>query len=121
MEQIAARIVEVEQHRLSLERESLEASRAAALTPASEGWQLAALDRFRRYAIDADQRFAGELVRLSERLEAQRKVIVEANKNVRMLELLKERRLEGWRAEAGKEEEALVSDLVIAQFSRRQS
>lgn len=120
MEQIAASIVQVEQHRLSLERESLEASRAASLTPATEGWQLLALDCFRRYAIDADQRFAAELVRLGERLSAQRNVIVEANKNVHMLELLKERRIEGWRAEAGREEEALVSDLVIAQWSRRQ-
>lgn len=119
MELIAAGIAQVEQHRLSLERESREAARAAALTPSSDGWQLAALDRFRRYAIEHDQRLAAEIVRLAQRLDAQRKAVVDANKIVRMLELLKERRLAGWREEAAKEEESVVSDLVVAQWSRR--
>lgn len=119
MEQIAASIVQVEQLRLSLDRESREAARAAALTPSSEGWQLVALDRFRRYAIEHDHRLAAELVRLGQRLDEQRRSVVEANKSVRMLEMLKQRRLAGWREEVSKEEEAIVSDLVIAQWSRR--
>jgi flagellar protein FliJ len=119
MEQIAAGIIQVEQHRLALDRESREATRAAALASTAEGWQLVALDRFRRYAIEQDQRLAAELQRLGKRLEEQRQAVVDANKNVRMLELLKERRLSGWREEVSKEEEAIVSDLVIAQWGRR--
>lgn len=120
MEQIAADIARAGQLRLALDRECHEAARAAALTPSSDGWQLAALDRFRRYAIQQDRRFADELARLTQHLDLQRNAVVEANKNVRMLELLKERRLAGWREEVNKEEEATVSDLVIAQWSRRQ-
>ncbi|MBA3974751.1 MAG: hypothetical protein C0504_11115 [Candidatus Solibacter sp.] len=119
MEQIAAGIAQVEQFRLALGRESREATRAAALASTAEGWQLAALDRFRRYAIEQDQRFAAELLSLAQRLDVQRQAVVEANKNVRMLELLKERRLAGWREEVSKEEEAIVSDLVVAQWGRR--
>lgn len=119
MEQIAAGIAQVEQHRLALDRESRQATRAAALASTAEGWQLLALDRFRRYASEQDQRLAAELTSLGKRLEDQRQAVVDANKNVRMLELLRERRLAGWREQVSREEEATVSDLVIAQWGRR--
>lgn len=119
LEQIASGIAQIERHRAELDQESQKASLAAAEASASEGWQLSSLQSFHRFAIEEDRRLAAARRQMLDRLEAQHKQVVEAHKQVRILEVLKEKRLEDWNVEAGREQEKLVSDLVVARWNMR--
>lgn len=119
IEQFAGAIAQIEQRRLALHKESQSASLAVSSSASVAGWQLGALSRFHRYALDEDRRLVEARLKSQERLEAQRQVVVEAHKQVRILEVLKEKRLAGWRAEADKEQEQLVSEIVITQWNTR--
>ncbi len=121
IEQIAAGISLIEERRLALGKESQSASLAVAAAASVDGWQLSALNRFHRYALEENHRLVEARLKSRERLEAQRRMVVEAHKQVRILEVLKEKRLANWRAEADKEQEQLVSELVIAQWNARRS
>ncbi|HNY40377.1 MAG TPA: hypothetical protein PKJ41_08275 [Bryobacteraceae bacterium] len=121
LDQIASGIAQIERHRAELDQMNREASRAAAEGRAVEGWQLASLDEFHRFAVQEDRRLAAARSQMQDQLEDHRKQVVEAHKQVRILEVLKEKRLADWKAEAGREQEKLVSDLVVARWSARHS
>lgn len=81
--------------------------------------ELAALEAYRL-------RLARERVRLQQaetdcegRLAAQRERVLEARRDVRLIEKLKERRLAEWQAEADRELEALAAEVFLARWGRR--
>jgi flagellar export protein FliJ len=119
LEQIASGIARIEQRRADLDQESRAASLATATAGASEGWQLSSLHSFHRFAVEEDRRLATTRSQMLDQLDAQRKKVVEAHKQVRVLEVVKEKRLEDWKAEADREQENLVSDLVVSRWSAR--
>jgi len=102
-------------------KQSHSASPAVAAAASVDGWHLSALDRFHRYALEENQRLVQSRIKSQERLEAQRRQVVEAHKQVRILEVLREKRLANWRSEADKEQEQLVSELVVAQWNARRN
>ncbi len=119
IEQIVSEISQTEQRRLVLGREVQSASLAVSSATSVEGWQLSALSSFHRYALEENERLFRARLKSQERLETQRRQVVEAHKQVRILEVLKEKRLADWRQEADKEQEQMVSELVIAQWNAR--
>lgn len=119
LEQISAGIAEVDRHRAELDQMNRDAARAAAGANALEGWQLSCLHQFRRFARQEDRRLEGMRDQLADQLEDQRLKVVEAHKKVRILEVLKEKRLEDWRIELDREQEQAISDVVVARWAAR--
>jgi len=78
--------------------------------------ELVAEDAFRRYSGLERLRLKAAEREVAGRIEQQRAVLIEAQRQVEMLNRLKEKRLASWRAELDRETENAVSELVIARW-----
>ena len=65
------------------------------------------------------ERLEQERASCERRITAQRVRVLEAERNLRLLEKLKERRFAEWRAESEREQENLVSEIFLSQWRRR--
>jgi len=78
-----------------------------------------ALDGYRRFMASERQRFLRLRTELEIRIEKQRNALVEAERKVEALSRMRDDKKAEWRAELDKEQEALVSELVVARWGRR--
>ena len=88
---------------------------AAARRPMT-GRQLARLDDFRLYAKRQQQLLAARQDELRGRIAEQRGRLVEARRNFRLLERLKQQALEEWERDYYREMENLASELHLARW-----
>ncbi len=77
---------------------------------------LLAVDGFRRFAALESARLVEEIRQFASRIEAQRAAVVEARREVEVLERFREKRLNAWRQEVDRETERQVAELVIARW-----
>jgi len=108
----------LEERRLQVLEEAAQARqrlRAMAVIPVD---QLTALQAFQRFTTEEVKRIGQAKLSLSVRIEEQKLALKLARRNVEALEKLKERRFQAWRAEADREMEAAVAELVIGRFRR---
>jgi hypothetical protein len=101
--------------RLSAELE--EAARLVLAT--SDPQQLAALSPFRERVNAERQRIDGRRAECNRRIAEQRERILAAERNVRLLERLKARRLGEWNAALAKELDLLATDSYLAKWTQR--
>ncbi len=96
-----------------------EKSRENTLSKATiSAFDLSALDSFRR-ALDHERaRLENEMSELDLQIEGQRKKVVEADRQCRLLEKLRDRRYAEWRKLAEREWEKEASDLYLAKWNR---
>ena len=90
----------------------------AAAAPAIE--ELLALDAYRGFANRERVRMSQIETGLRSKAEAQRQLLVEAERRLEALNRLKERKFSDWRRELDKEQETLVAELVVARWGRRE-
>lgn len=95
------------------------AERAVLSAGTVEAQQLAALETHRRHLARERVRLLGERAGLEQRIAAQRQRVLKAERDLRLLEKVKERRLTEWRAAADREQEALASELFLARWRRK--
>jgi hypothetical protein len=81
------------------------------------GRELAALGEFRLLVRSREADIARQRAERVKSLAAQRAVLLEAQRRCRLLERLKERRLEEWRLAGNKETEDLASETYLAQWT----
>ena len=93
---------------------------AASTRQAVDGQQLADLDDYRLYSKREEQRLAAQREQLQGRIAEQRGRLVEARRNFRLLEKLKQSRLEEWERDYHREVESLASELHLARWNREQ-
>jgi len=86
-----------------------------------DGQQLAALSYHRHYLEREAARMAAERADCAKRIAAQQQRVVEAERKVRLLERLKERRLAEWNFEFNREMEALASETFLAKWAREKT
>jgi flagellar export protein FliJ len=98
-----------------LQAEGEEAARVALAS--GDPQQLAALGPFREHLRRERGRVEGLRAACETRLAGQRNRTLEAERNVRLLERLKGRRLADWNAAASKELELLATDSFLARWS----
>jgi flagellar export protein FliJ len=108
---ILLRLKELEELRQRAEQALLEA-------PAVTGSELAALEAYRRRLNLERARKQQELTDCEPRIEAQRQRVLEAQRRVRLLERLRERRFSEWEAELNRELEALAAESYLARWKR---
>jgi flagellar export protein FliJ len=102
-----------------LDAEKAEAERAVLRSASVEADDLAALDRHRLHVAREKQRLRRQRADCQRRIAAQREQVLKAERDVRLLEKLKERRLAEWQVGADREQEALASELFLARWNRR--
>lgn len=118
LEVLLAERLALERRQAALEREELaarESLRAAAVLGSNE---LEAVDHFQRFAAAERLRFLHEAGELASRIERQRALLLEARRDVEVLARLRRQRLDAWRAEADRELEASVAELVVARWKQ---
>lgn len=110
-----------EQRRLRLQRECLTAEMAASLNhlagqPTACAEELCALNSFCLYAQHEERRLEHTERQVGHEIDRQREQLLKARRDVEVLDRLREKRLGQWRAEADKEQENLVAELVVARW-----
>jgi hypothetical protein len=86
-----------------------------------EGQELVAMIHHRRYLERETARIAAARADCEKRIAAQRQRVLEAERKVRLLERLKERRLAEWTFEANRELEALAAETFLSKWVREKS
>lgn len=116
--QLIAEQAALERSRAALEREERLIMESLRRLPVLSASDLAAADGFRRFATAECARLLSEAGLLASRIEAQRRAVLSARREVEILERLREKRLQDWRAELDKEMEQQVAELVGARWGR---
>lgn len=101
----AARVEAIE-----AELAQLHAERLATLQPQTETLMLAARERWLARIAAEEVRLRRDLAAAESAVEVQRQAFVEARRRVRLLELLRDRRLNLWRYEMNREIEEAAAD-----------
>lgn len=78
--------------------------------------ELAALNQFAIYAGQEDRRLDRLLGQIRQAICQQRSVLLAARREAEALNQLRDRRLAQWRADAGREEENIVAELVVQRW-----
>lgn len=127
-----ARVEEMNLERLREEhaarRRALDALEARAIAEAEtvlrcqplEAASLGVLDSYRKYARREAARMSGEIGQWEQRISGQRKRVIEARRQARLLDRLHERHFEKWKMEAAREQEQLAGELFLARFNSRE-
>lgn len=104
--------------RLAVERNA-ESAEESVLRPDVLIEERQALGCYRRFVAGERARLLRLRAELETRIETQRSALVDAERKVEALSRLRDDKLAEWRSQLGKEEEDLVSELVVARWGRR--
>jgi len=121
LQSLFAELKQIERARIQLENAVALAERSvrpvpqAPLAPIQE---LQALDSYRLYVQREHRRLAGLRAQMEVRIASQRRVLVDAERKVEVLDQLREERLAEWKKELDEEQEELVAELVVARWAR---
>ncbi|MEX2262727.1 MAG: hypothetical protein WD696_12295 [Bryobacteraceae bacterium] len=108
--------VEAEHRKIRASRD--EAGRAILGQAAAKAQELAALDAYIRYTWSEEARLAKRLADCEKRVSEQRAAVMEAQRRLKLLERLRERRLAAWEAGLAREEEIQAGELFLARLGR---
>lgn len=108
---IESRLRHADEARAAAEREVLSAQ-------VVEAQQLAALEAHRLHLAAEKERLKKQETDCAGRIAAQRQRVVEAERRLRLMDKLKEHRLAEWDAEFNREQEALSTEVFLAQWKR---
>jgi hypothetical protein len=101
-----------------LDTEKADADRAVLYSASVEAQDLAALDRHRLHVARVKERLRKERADCQRRITTQQQQVAKAERDVRLLEKLRERRLAEWQTAADREQETLASELFLASWHR---
>jgi flagellar biosynthesis chaperone FliJ len=131
--QTQVRLAEAELGRLRAERTALDRQRAAltaateearreiAASAATTSAELAALEHYRRASAVQVTRCEQASLRLDAAIVQQTQIVLERTRQARLLEKLRETRLAGWKAAAGREIDQLAEESYLARLARTQT
>jgi len=107
-------VAEMERHR----RDSLALQMEVLRSPKIQASELAALGSFRRRAKQLDRELREKCQKTGQALEQQRGVVLAAQRRLRLMEKLRDRRLAEYQYETARELEALASETFLAAYAR---
>jgi flagellar export protein FliJ len=84
------------------------------------GCDLAALGRFRTRVKSEEARIGGQRAEAEKEVAVRQEAMLQARRSAKLLERLRERRLEEWEAQRDRELDELASDSFLAQWNRRE-
>ncbi len=104
-----------------LQRRWVEAQHLVVESPSVDPVELAALAGFHRGTEQRKSRIVEQVQELDGRIVKQRKLLLEATREVRLIEKLKARRLKEWSAQMERELENEAADFYLAKWGRHLS
>jgi len=110
-------LAELDRRRAQLGRDQDAAERQVRAWNPVEGEDLEALEEFRGYIRRREVEMTIPRREAARRVEAQRTVMLEARRRLRLLERLRERRLSEWVAQRDKEIEATAAESFLARWN----
>ena len=117
----AGALADLDRARAELEASAVRAEvQVRGWTPLA-GRDLSALARFREYVSRAEQTLAARRKACERQLQEQEGVMLEARRRCRLLERLRERRWEQWRADSDRELEQFAAECFLAGVARQRS
>lgn len=93
---------------------------AVATAPTVLGQRVERLESLRVWTLREEERLTRRMAEISRAIEAQARNVAEARRRVRLVERLKERKLQAWQAEYDREIETLAGEFAVAQWRRAQ-
>jgi len=117
--QQAEALADLERARAGLRREAILVENEVRRSKAIAGSDLAALSAFRSQMQVREKRIAATQAEAQKKLLAQQAVMLEARRQCRLLERLRERRLTEWKQAANKEVEEAASEAFLARWRQR--
>lgn len=89
--------------------------------PSIDSADLAALETYRQWVDRRQIELEGEAARLEAAIAAQRRTLLEASREFRLLDKLRERRFAEWKRLSETESEAEAGELYLAKWQRREA
>lgn len=117
LQALFAELERLDAARATLERNA-EAAEKSVVRPDVLTEELLALSGYRRFTADQKLKLLRLRADLETRIDAQRRLLVEAERKVEALTQMRDEKKATWRGQADKEQEELVSELVIGRWGR---
>jgi hypothetical protein len=121
VKQAAAAVAEADRARAELLARGVQAEASIRGREGVTGYDLQALDAFRRFVRNSGVRLDAHRAACAKALAGQQRAVLEARRRARLLENLKERRFQEWQREADRELEQAAGDSYLAQWNRRRA
>lgn len=111
------RAIDLAEDRLNADK--VAAERAVLYAPSVEASDLEALETHRFHVAREKQRLGKERSDCRRRIAVQRERLLKAERDVRLLEKLREKQVTEWQLAASREQEALAGELFLARWHRK--
>ena len=108
----------IDQRLQSIREQARESQSRLQVETIVNGYALETLSRFVQKLAEERKQLRRVRADLAQKTEIQRQRVVAQNRKVRLFENLHHRRLQEWKLELSKEEDALTSDLFLAKLAR---
>ncbi|MDQ2899178.1 MAG: hypothetical protein M3Y07_05175 [Acidobacteriota bacterium] len=118
---IAGKIVELAKRREDLRNERSSAERHILEAKTVEGAELAAIGAFHSIAAKRDSALCEQSVNRERELSEQRGKLVEAQRKVKLLETLRQKRLAQWNSEVAREQEQFAGEAFLARWHAKKA
>jgi flagellar biosynthesis chaperone FliJ len=116
LERVESERMKLEERVVVLERERAAGEQKPAAGVSVDAQTLIALDEFHRFAVRQAAEMARQRVECEQRLTEHRLRVMEAQRKLRLLEKLKQRKKQAWNAEFDKEIEEQAADAFRAKW-----
>jgi hypothetical protein len=118
LDRIKAELCELDRRRAELERSLREARDGLLQSAFATAPEIAALEHYRANSTAQAAQIAQLRVDLEKKLEHQSRIVAERRRDTRLLERLRERKLEQWRADLSREVEQMAEESHISRMVR---
>jgi hypothetical protein len=117
LERLYGELHGIESREEALRRERADAERALLASQVVPGFDLSALDSFRRFTAVEQARLGSLRQGCSQRIAVQIQAVAARRRDVRLLERLRENRRKTWAAEFQREQDALAEEAFLAKWN----
>lgn len=119
LEQLGVQIAKLTEEMRSAQTGRSESERAVLGQPSIEAAELQSLDAYRLFTRDKIRDIENRRRQLEAQADEQRQRVVRARRDAELLERLKQKALEEWRAASQKEQESFAAELYLARWTPR--
>lgn len=118
LERLYAELRAIESNEAALQAERARSEKAVAEAASQQGFELAALDAFRRFAVAEHTRLEQRRADCAKRIAEQIQAVARKRRDVRLLEHLRQKRLKSWERDAAREIETQAGEIYLAKWGR---
>ncbi len=119
LEQLRGSLEALREAKRNMSRERSESELEVLGQASMEASELESLDAYRLHARNKIREFENQERQAAAQIEEQRQRVIQARRNMELLERLKQKALDAWQAESDREQENFAAELYLARWTRR--